>query len=79
VCSSDLPLALTMAADLHNRIWQGLQALPDEMRLVFHAYHFEGLKYREIAESMDLPLGTVMSRLHAARTQLRATVDWEEA
>jgi len=33
----------------------------------------------EIAESMDLPLGTVMSRLHAARTQLRATVDWEEA
>jgi len=73
------PLAATMAADLREQIWQGIQALPEEMRLVFHAYHFEGLKYREIAESMDLPLGTVMSRLHAARTQLRAAVDWEEA
>jgi RNA polymerase sigma-70 factor (ECF subfamily) len=73
------PLAATMAADLRERIWQGLQALPEDMRLVFHAYHFEGLKYREISESMGLPLGTVMSRLHAARTKLRATVDWEDA
>ena len=73
------PLAATMASDLRDRIWQGIQALPENMRLVFHAYHFEGLKYREIAESMDLPLGTVMSRLHAARTQLRAAVAWEES
>ena len=72
------PLALTLADDLHERIWQGLQELPEEMRLVFNLFHFEGLKYREIAESLDLPIGTVMSRLHAARTRLRAVVNLEE-
>ncbi len=72
------PLAITLADDLRERIWQGLQELPEEMRVVFTLYHFEGLKYREIAESLALPIGTVMSRLHAARTKLRAVVGLEE-
>jgi len=72
------PLAVTLADDLRERIWQGLQELPTEMRVVFNLYHFEGLKYREIAESLDVPIGTVMSRLHAARTQLREVVTLED-
>ncbi len=72
------PLAMTMADDLRDRIWQGLQELPLEMREVFNLYHFEGLKYREIAESLDLPIGTVMSRLHAARTKLRVAANLED-
>ena len=72
------PLAETMADDLHRRIWQGLQELPTEMRVVFNLYHFEGLKYREIAETLDVPIGTVMSRLHAARTKLREVADLED-
>ena len=72
------PLAITMADDLTDRIWQGLQELPEEMRVVFHLYHFEGLKYREIAESLGVPIGTVMSRLHAARTKLREVANLEE-
>ena len=72
------PLATTVAGDLRERLWQGVQDLPEEMRLVFTLYHFEGLKYREIAESLDIPIGTVMSRLHAARTRLRQVVDLEE-
>ena len=48
------------------------------MRVVFNLYHFEGLKYREIAASLDIPIGTVMSRLHAARTRLRQVVEPEE-
>ncbi len=72
------PLATTMADDLRDRIWQGLQELPEEMRVVFHLYHFEGLKYREIAESLAVPIGTVMSRLHAARTKLREVANLEE-
>jgi RNA polymerase sigma-70 factor (ECF subfamily) len=71
------PLALTLASDLRDRIWRGLQELPPEMRVVFNLYHFEGLKYREIAESLDLPIGTVMSRLHAARTKLRSAANME--
>ena len=72
------PLAVTMADDLRSRIWNGVQDLPPEMREVFSLYHFEGFKYREIADLVGVPLGTVMSRLHAARLRLRETADLEE-
>jgi RNA polymerase sigma-70 factor (ECF subfamily) len=56
----------------------GLEALPLEQREVFLLYHFQGLKYREIAELLDIPIGTVMSRLHSARLQLRKALGEEE-
>jgi RNA polymerase sigma-70 factor (ECF subfamily) len=72
------PLSETVAGDLRERIWHGLQEMPQEMREVFHLYHFEGLKYREIADLQDVPIGTVMSRLHAARLKLRQAAGLEE-
>jgi RNA polymerase sigma-70 factor (ECF subfamily) len=65
------PLEQTVAEDLRERLWICLEELPPEQREVFMLYHFQGLKYREIANALDIPLGTVMSRLHSARTQLR--------
>ena len=41
-------------------------------REVLVLYHFEHLKYAEIAETLDLPLGTVMNRIFRARKKLRA-------
>jgi len=72
------PLSETVADDLRERIWNGLQELPEEMREVFRLYHFEGHKYREIADLQGVPLGTVMSRLHAARLKLRKAAGLEE-
>lgn len=72
------PLSATEADEVRRRIWDGLQELPAEMREVFMLYHFQGLKYREIAAACDVPIGTVMSRLHAARTRLRSAVGLEE-
>jgi RNA polymerase sigma-70 factor (ECF subfamily) len=72
------PLAETLAADLRERLWMGLEALPLEQREVFLLYHFQGLKYREIAALLDVPIGTVMSRLHSARLQLRRALGEEE-
>jgi RNA polymerase sigma-70 factor (ECF subfamily) len=72
------PLSETVADDLRERIWHGLQEMPKEMREVFHLYHFEGLKYREIADLQGVPIGTVMSRLHAARLKLRQAAGLEE-
>ncbi len=72
------PLSETVADDLRERIWHGLQEMPEEMREVFHLYHFEGLKYREIADLQGVPIGTVMSRLHAARLKLRQAAGLEE-
>ena len=72
------PLQETMVGDLKERLWNGIQELPPEMREVFVLYHFQGMKYREIAAACDVPLGTVMSRLHAARIRLRETAGLEE-
>ena len=72
------PHELMVADDLRQRLWNGIQELPDEMREVFMLYHFQGMKYKDIADTCNIPLGTVMSRLHAARTRLRKTAGLEE-
>lgn len=71
------PLAVTEADELRRRLWYGIQSLPTEMREVFVLYHFQGMKYREIAGTCHVPIGTVMSRLHAARLRLREALDAE--
>lgn len=54
-----------------DRLQQALAELPDEFRLVLVMYYFEDYSYREMAEQLDLPLGTVMSRLSRAKAHLR--------
>ena len=48
-----------------------LDSLPEEFRVPIVLYFFEEMSYREISESLDLPIGTVMSRLSRAKTRLR--------
>lgn len=50
---------------------QALDALPDDYRMVVLMYYFEDCPYKEIAEQLDIPVGTVMSRLSRAKACLR--------
>jgi RNA polymerase sigma-70 factor (ECF subfamily) len=50
-----------------DRLRKIIEELKDEYRQVLLMWGVQGLKYREIAEVLDVPIGTVMSRLHRAR------------
>ena len=55
-----------------QRIQDALMSLGEDYRMVVYYADVEGLPYKEIAEIMETPIGTVMSRLHRGRKQLRA-------
>jgi RNA polymerase sigma-70 factor (ECF subfamily) len=52
-----------------------IQSLPDASRAVLVLKEYEGLSYREIADALDIPIGTVMSRLNYARQVLKAKLE----
>ena len=65
--------------ELERAEWvqQALDGLTDQMRCVVDLVYYQGLKYREAADVLEIPVGTVKSRLHAAILKLNQT--WAEA
>jgi len=54
---------------------RGFRRLPPEQAAVFVLHHYLGWPLTEVATTMDIPLGTVKSRLHYATSSLRATLE----
>jgi RNA polymerase sigma-70 factor (ECF subfamily) len=65
---------LAAVADKHfdDSVKEAVDALPEVFRTPFVLFSLGDMSYEEIAESLGIPIGTVMSRLHRARAQLRA-------
>ncbi len=66
------PDKAAVQSEQRARIRQALDALPPKARAIIMLSDVEGLSYREIAEVLRCPIGTVMSRLHNARKRLKA-------
>ncbi|HZY88886.1 MAG TPA: sigma-70 family RNA polymerase sigma factor [Gemmataceae bacterium] len=71
------PLELASEAERRERVRASVDRLPDFLRQVLLLAYYQGLKYREIADILDIPVGTVKSRLHAALVKLQEA--WAES
>jgi RNA polymerase sigma-70 factor (ECF subfamily) len=73
-----VPAARTGGADrqfsdleLRDRLEKAVARLSPHYRLLIAAHYLDGIKYEELAEALNLPLGTVKTQLHRAKQQLR--------
>ncbi|MCA9188826.1 MAG: RNA polymerase sigma factor [Planctomycetales bacterium] len=74
--SEDAPSSRLDDAEKSTWLRNALGNLPEHLQLVVNLVYFQGLKYREAADVLAVPVGTVKSRLHAAITKL--TDQWDQ-
>jgi RNA polymerase sigma-70 factor (ECF subfamily) len=65
------PLIMTQIKMAANKIKELIKELPEHLRSVFVLYELEGLKYKEISKTLDLPINTVKVQLLRARRRLQ--------
>ena len=70
------PFDVASAGERSRHVRAGVERLPDFLKQVLILAYYQGLKYREIADILDIPVGTVKSRLHAALVKLQEA--WAE-
>ncbi len=69
------PESALLSAETRERLLAAVEALPDDQREMVSLRYFVGLSEREVAESLDLPVGTVKSRTSRALERLRESYD----
>ena len=63
--------------ELRDRLEKAIAQLPVQYRLLIAAHYLEGVQYEDLAEAMNMPLGTVKTQLHRAKRQLREILEGE--
>jgi RNA polymerase sigma-70 factor, ECF subfamily len=62
---------------LRDRLEKAIARLPANYRLLVAAHYLQGVRYEELAEALNLPLGTLKTQLHRAKRQLRRLLETE--
>jgi RNA polymerase sigma-70 factor (ECF subfamily) len=70
-------LEAASGVERRERVRAAVESLPDFLRQVVILAYYQGLKYREVADILEIPVGTVKSRLHAALSRLQEA--WAES
>jgi RNA polymerase sigma-70 factor (ECF subfamily) len=65
------PVEAASSAERREQVRASVEKLPDFLKQVLILAYYQGLKYREIADALGIPVGTVKSRLHAALVKLQ--------
>ena len=61
--------------ELRDRLEKAIARLPPNYRLLVAAHYLQGVQYEDLAEALDLPLGTLKTQLHRAKQQLRRSLE----
>ncbi len=72
------PEESAIAAEERQLVRRAVGRLPDQHRQIIELSHFQECSYREMADILDVPMGTVMSRLYNARRKLRELLETDE-
>ena len=74
----DDPEKKMMSRELVARLQEAIEGLPPHYRIMILLRHQQDLSYEEIAETLDVPLGTVKARIHRAREMLKNRLAGED-
>ena len=69
---------LEPVCDHYNELWDAIQNLPEEYRLVIVLFYYNELSIKEISKVLDIPVGTVKSRLSRGRDLLKVSLEGKE-
>ncbi|MEO7453926.1 MAG: sigma-70 family RNA polymerase sigma factor [Fimbriimonadales bacterium] len=75
IVEQENPTDAVERSERENVLQKGIEALPEHQRVMIVMFHVENLSYEDIAATLDLPIGTVKSRLNRARLALREILE----
>jgi RNA polymerase sigma-70 factor (ECF subfamily) len=62
---------------LKDRLQKAIERLPIQYQVLVNGHYLKGMRYEDLAEALDIPMGTVKTHLHRAKRQLRRLLETE--
>ena len=62
---------------LRDRLQKAIERLPVQYQVLINGHYMKGMRYEDLAEALDMPMGTVKTHLHRAKRQLRRLLETE--